>query len=38
MTEPNVQMPSESDRAELLALVEQAKRLATRYRRLTGNR
>lgn len=36
MTEPNVQIPSESDRAELLELVEQAKRLATRYRRLTG--
>lgn len=36
MTEPNVQTWPESDRAELLELVKQAKRLATRYQQLTG--
>jgi hypothetical protein len=36
MPEHNVQIPSESDRAELLELVEQAKKLATRYQQLTG--
>lgn len=36
MTETNVRNLSGSNRAELLALVEQAKRLATQYRRLTG--
>lgn len=36
MTEPLVQKPSEAERAELLELVVQAKRLATRYKQLTG--
>lgn len=36
MTQPDVQIPPESDRAELLELLKQAKRLATRYQQLTG--
>ena len=36
MTQPGVQIPPESERAELLELVKQAKRLASRYQQLTG--
>lgn len=36
MTEPNLRTPTDSDRVELIELLKQAKRLATRYQQLTG--
>jgi hypothetical protein len=36
MTEPNLRTPNDSERAELLELLKQAKRLAARYQQLTG--
>lgn len=36
MTDPYAKIPSETDRAQVLELVEQAKNLAVQYRQLTG--
>jgi hypothetical protein len=36
MTDPYAKIPPETDRAQVLELVEQAKKLAVQYRQLTG--